>query len=468
METKVQGILLVLLLYQGVQAADYASQVSSLKEAITFGQLMTYPPSKLTEVKVGLTLFSIRALDSQEQILKATGTFNVRWNERLAWERSSYNNISSVHFKEGEVWQPELVVMNSLHTIGVLAAENLQYTLYDSGMMSWEPPAYFEVYCDMNLNFFPFDTQTCSIVLSAWTMTEAEMLVQKLSDSVNLDLYQPNSEWALTETRVEDSKTLTVVGNDTYSYSKVIFYITLSRHTPYYGLNVILPLLILSLLSTLVFILPAEGGEKASYSIFVMVAFFILIGVIMGFSPVSSETTVVAIYMTLILFVIASSTLCATIVINIHYSDPGQPMSAASRRVSNFLLSLTCKSTMSDKDSLADDLERSETVSTNITNSVVDNKSNGSLRNTQNWNMAAYPPRQLPPVDTIYKRNQVRPKSESSIKTAKTEALSVRELNAQTLKELADSLDRFFFIMFLIITILVNFIMSLVLTMGEP
>ena len=44
------------------------------------------------------------------------------------------------------------------------------------------------------------------------------------------------------------------------------------------------------------FILPAEGGEKASYSIFVMVAFFILIGVIMGFSPVSSETTVVGKY----------------------------------------------------------------------------------------------------------------------------------------------------------------------------
>ena len=78
----------------------------------------------------------------------------------------------------------------SLNTIGVLAAENLQYTLYDSGMMSWEPPVYFEVYCDMDLKFFPFDTQTCSIVLSAWTMTEAEMLVRKLSDSVNLSLYQ--------------------------------------------------------------------------------------------------------------------------------------------------------------------------------------------------------------------------------------------------------------------------------------
>ena len=54
----------VSLLPTGVQAADYASQVFELKDAITFGQRMTYPPSNITEVKVSLTLFSIRALVS--------------------------------------------------------------------------------------------------------------------------------------------------------------------------------------------------------------------------------------------------------------------------------------------------------------------------------------------------------------------------------------------------------------------
>ena len=171
--------------------------------------------------------------------------------------------------------------------------------------------------------------------------------------------------------------------------------------------------------------------------------------------------------MTLVLFIIASCTLCALIVINIHYSDPGQPMSTASRRVSNFLLLITCKNLMSDndRDILGEDLESSETTSTNLGNSL--NKSNGSLRNKDHWQVHAYPTRSLPPVDTIYKRNQIRPKSESSVKTMKTEALSVRELNAQTLKELADSLDRFFFIMFLVISVLVNFIMVVVLAVGQ-
>ena len=139
-------------------------------------------------------------------------------------------------------------------------------------------------------------------------------------------------------------------------------------------------------------------------------------------------------------------------------------MSAASRRLSSVLLTLTCKSSDSDKD-MNEDLESSETASTNLGNSM--NKSNGSLRNTSQFHIGAYPPRQLPPVDTIYKRNQVRPKSESSVKTMKTEALSVRELNSLNLKELAANLDRCFFVMFLVITVLVNFILLLMLSLGN-
>ena len=61
----------------------------------------------------------------------------------------------------------------------------------------------------------------------------------------------------------------------------------------------------------------------------------------------------------------------------------------------------------------------------------------------------------------------MRPKSESSVKTMKTEALSVRELNSLNLKELAANLDRCFFVMFLVITVLVNFILLLMLSLGN-
>ena len=83
------------------------------------------------------------------------------------------------------------------------------------------------------------------------------------------------------------------IGSQSFTYSKVTFNLTLQRQTNYYGLHVILPLLLLSLLSTLVFVLPSEGGDKASYSMLVMVAFFVLTGIILGYMPVSTKTTVI-------------------------------------------------------------------------------------------------------------------------------------------------------------------------------
>ena len=86
---------------------------------------------------------------------------------------------------------------------------------------------------------------------------------------------------------------MTYIGSQSFSYSKVTFNLTLHRQTKYYGLHVILPLLLLSLLSTLVFVLPSESADKASYSVLVMVAFFILTGIILGYMPVSTKTTVI-------------------------------------------------------------------------------------------------------------------------------------------------------------------------------
>ena len=106
-------------------------------------------------------------------------------------------------------------------------------------------------------------------------------------------LTRSNPDWYLADTSVEESETAENIGSQSFTYSKVTFYLTLHRQTNYYGLHMILPLLLLSLLSTLVFILPSEGGNKSSYIMLVMVAFFVVAGIIVGYMPVSAETTVI-------------------------------------------------------------------------------------------------------------------------------------------------------------------------------
>ena len=78
----------------------------------------------------------------------------------------------------------------SVSTIGVLAEQNLLYRYIANGDMIWELPTYFEVSCDMDLKFFPFDKQTCGITMSSWSFDVSEINLKMLDNTVNLALYK--------------------------------------------------------------------------------------------------------------------------------------------------------------------------------------------------------------------------------------------------------------------------------------
>lgn len=41
--------------------------------------------------------------------------------------------------------------------------------VYDNGEVLWVPPAQFTVLCQLNLRYWPFDTQECYMKFGSWT-----------------------------------------------------------------------------------------------------------------------------------------------------------------------------------------------------------------------------------------------------------------------------------------------------------
>jgi len=67
-----------------------------------------------------------------------------------------------------------------------------------NGDCRWHPRLELsETHCDIDVTWFPFDEQTCSLVFTSWTLLEGEISFD-YDDEDTLENYLPTDEWDLT------------------------------------------------------------------------------------------------------------------------------------------------------------------------------------------------------------------------------------------------------------------------------
>lgn len=74
------------------------------------------------------------------------------------------------------------------------------------------------------------------------------------------------------------------------AHTGVTFRIRLHRKRTFYVLNTIIPVVMLSLLNVLVFLLPASSGEKMALAVTVLLSFTVYLSIISEVMPKTSES----------------------------------------------------------------------------------------------------------------------------------------------------------------------------------
>ena len=81
-------------------------------------------------------------------------------------------------------------------------------------------------------------------------------------DNVVLETLNGNSAWALIKTEVFSRSRTYNFSDPDQVFPEIGFSLTLKRVSEYYVYNIIAPVLLLTLLSWLVFVIPVKAGEK--------------------------------------------------------------------------------------------------------------------------------------------------------------------------------------------------------------
>ncbi|CAC5389555.1 CHRNA3 [Mytilus coruscus] len=204
--------------------------------------------------------------------------------------------------------------ISELSNLGDDTTVRIQY----DGEVRWELAAVLSTSCDMDVTYFPYDSQTCDIEVASWGFHTDAVKLTFLKTNLNLQDYTTNGEWDLVTTSQHSSELI----EDGLAYSELLFRIVFERLPGHYIMSVIFPVIITAVLTSVTFILPVESGEKVGYILTVLLALAVLLTLFADNMPTTSKHTSVLVVFLTVTLGLASVVIIVTILIIRLYHEP--------------------------------------------------------------------------------------------------------------------------------------------------
>ncbi|XP_037668823.1 neuronal acetylcholine receptor subunit alpha-2 isoform X2 [Choloepus didactylus] len=194
--------------------------------------------------------------------------------------------------------------------------------LFSTGAVHWAPPAIYKSSCSIDVTFFPFDQQNCKMKFGSWTYDKAKIDLEQMEQTVDLKDYWESGEWAI----VNATGTYNTRKYDCCAeiYPDVTYYFVIRRLPLFYTINLIIPCLLISCLTVLVFYLPSDCGEKITLCISVLLSLTVFLLLITEIIPSTSLVIpLIGEYLLFTMIFVTLSIIITVFVLNVHHRSPG-------------------------------------------------------------------------------------------------------------------------------------------------
>lgn len=281
-------------------------------------------------VRMGLKLSQLIDVNLKNQIMTTNVWVNQEWSDhKLKWDPQEYGGVTELYVPAEQIWLPDIVLYNN-------ADGNYEVTImtkaiiHEDGRVVWNPPAIYKSFCQIDVQYFPFDKQDCFMKFGSWTYDGFQVDLKHVSEipdtnivPVGIDLteFYLSVEWDIMA--VPAMRREKFYSCCEQPYPDITFNITLRRKTLFYTVNLIIPCVGISCLSVLVFYLPSDSGEKVSLSISIMLSltfFFLVLAEIIP--PTSLAMPLLGKYLVFTMILVTVSVLVTIAVLNVHFRSP--------------------------------------------------------------------------------------------------------------------------------------------------
>lgn len=251
------------MLYKDLFASGYSTDVGPFHDCGVEAQCSDPLP-----VMVGLKLVKIIELDEKSSVLSVQVVLSLMWpDERLDYDPAMHvilgpwdHEEDAIPVETSKIWMPDVQLTNAAApTEPIFMIDAPKAFIYSAEKRRREgfnvrtrQQAVMHVKCELDLDSFPFDNQSCKFIFRPWTSNAKRMnLLPANSDQFEPSkLSRKNEEFSVLKisdkaTRFEQDE----LGDGLESFAQVEYTLDLQRHVHFYLARIVLPMLMVVVLS---------------------------------------------------------------------------------------------------------------------------------------------------------------------------------------------------------------------------
>lgn len=240
-----------------------------------------YDCSHRIGVTMTLDFEKLLGVDEIHNQLEMLAIFSLNWpDHRLAYNASDWfphlfdwrSDSDFVAIDPNLLWRPDIQLVNAAEPMEeVFKPRAFLYDdvnrLKNGYNVRLKVPCNIKVKCDLVMDEFPFDNQTCKFFYQAWSASKdwISFKAHKImhANETMSQLTSVNEEFQVTSVAMKDD----MIEVNHNVFPQIIYTLTLQRYSHYYVSSIILPMLMMVLLSVGVFYIDPPGGERLGYNI---------------------------------------------------------------------------------------------------------------------------------------------------------------------------------------------------------
>ncbi|RNA12244.1 neuronal acetylcholine receptor subunit alpha-10-like, partial [Brachionus plicatilis] len=117
-----------------------------------------------TNVSFDLSLSQLIDVDEKNQVMTTNCWITMFWiDNKLKWDPHEYGGLREIRLPHDKIWKPDIILYNNADTLASISQISTQLMIESNGNVTWLSTTIVKSACSINVRYFPFDQQNCSL-----------------------------------------------------------------------------------------------------------------------------------------------------------------------------------------------------------------------------------------------------------------------------------------------------------------